>query len=88
MPSALLAFCLRVRLGGQKQAGEVTGDVSRKIHPIIAILLLSMHPLTAQVTPQAIEGERLFDDKMVDALKTSIPKKAGCYSAITQFECL
>ncbi|MGB0743158.1 MAG: DMP19 family protein [Opitutales bacterium] len=30
--------------------------------------------------------EELFDDKMVDALKTSIPEKAGYYYAISQFE--
>jgi hypothetical protein len=30
--------------------------------------------------------EKLHDDKIVDALKTSIPKKAGYYYAISQFE--
>ena len=30
--------------------------------------------------------ERLFDDKMVDALRNTIPKKAGYYFAVFQFE--
>lgn len=49
--------------------------------------LFDSNPLSKWIFHLIDESEKeFFDDKMVDALKTTIPTKAGYYFAISQFE--